>query len=45
MIYIDTIYNPQQTKMLKYFKSKNIKSFNGLKYVYLSRTKIFLPME
>ena len=24
MIYIDTIYNPAQTKMIKYFKSKKL---------------------
>ena len=28
MTYIDTIYNPVQTKMLKYFKSNKIKTFN-----------------
>ena len=29
-VYIDTIYNPSQTKMIKHLKSKNIKTYNGL---------------
>ena len=29
-VYIDTIYNPTQTKMIKHLKSKNIKTYNGL---------------
>ena len=45
LIYIDTIYNPLETKTLKYLKEKDIKVFNGLRYVYLSRSKSFLFME
>ena len=30
LIYIDTIYNPLETKMIKDLKSKGIKTFNGL---------------
>ena len=30
LIYIDTIYNPLETKTLKYLKKMNIKVFNGL---------------
>ena len=42
LVFIDTIYNPLQTKMIKHFKKKNIKTF---RYVYISRTEIFLFME
>ena len=45
LIYIDTIYNPLETKTLKYLKKMDIKVFNGLKYVYLSRTKSILFVE
>ena len=44
MIYIDTIYNPAQTKMIKYFKSNKFDLLMD-EYVYLSRTKSFLFME
>ena len=30
LIYIDTIYNPYQTNMIKDLKSRNIQTFNGL---------------
>jgi shikimate 5-dehydrogenase len=30
LIYIDTIYNPLQTKTLKFLKDKKIRTFNGL---------------
>tara|TARA_A100000164_G_C21820543_1_gene730115 strand:- start:145 stop:975 length:831 start_codon:yes stop_codon:yes gene_type:complete len=30
LIFIDTIYNPKETKMIKHLKSKNIKTYNGL---------------
>ena len=30
LVFIDTIYNPGQTKMIKHLKSKNIKTYNGL---------------
>ena len=43
MIYIDTIYNPSQTKTLKYFKSKNIRSFNGLSmFIYQGQKSFYL---
>ena len=43
MIYIDTIYNPSQTKMLKYFKLNNIKSFNGLNmFIYQGQKSFYL---
>ena len=43
MIYIDTIYNPAQTKMLKYFRSKNIQSFNGLNmFIYQGQKSFYL---
>ena len=41
MTYIDTIYNPAQTKMFKYFKSKNTKSFNGLNMLIYQGQKSF----
>ena len=44
LIFIDTIYNPLETKTLKYLKRKGSKVFNG-QYVYLSRSKSFLLME
>ncbi len=43
LIYIDTIYNPPQTKMIKYFKSKNIKTFNGLSmFIYQGQKSFYL---
>ena len=43
MIYIDTIYNPPQTKLIKYFKSKNIRSFNGLNmFIYQGQKSFYL---
>ena len=45
MVYIDTIYNPAETKMIKYFKSNKIRTSQWIKYVYLSRSKSFLLME
>ena len=43
VIYIDTIYNPSQTKMFKYFKSKNIRSFNGLNmFIYQGQKAFYL---
>ncbi len=41
MIFIDTIYNPAQTQMLKYFKSNNIRSFNGLNMLIYQGQKSF----
>ena len=35
LIYIDTIYNPLETKTFKYLKEKNIRVFNGLEmFIY-----------
>ena len=43
MVYIDTIYNPGQTKMIKYFKSKKIRSFNGLNmFIYQGQKAFYL---
>ena len=43
MTYIDTIYNPAKTKMFKYFKSKNIRSFNGLSmFIYQGQKSFYL---
>ena len=41
MIFIDTIYNPQQTKLIKLFKSHNIKTFNGLSMLIYQGQKSF----
>ena len=40
-IFIDTIYNPPQTKLIKYFKNKNIKTFNGLNMLIYQGQKSF----
>ena len=43
LIYVDTIYNPQQTNMIKHFKSKNIKTFNGLDmFIYQGQKSFYL---
>ena len=43
MIYIDTIYNPSQTNMIKYFKSKKIRSLNGLNmFIYQGQKSFYL---
>ena len=43
MIYIDTIYNPSETKMIKYFKSNKVKSFNGLNmFIYQGQKAFYL---
>ena len=43
MIYIDTIYNPAETKLIKYFKSNKIKSFNGLNmFIYQGQKAFYL---
>ena len=41
MIFIDTIYNPQQTKLIKLFKSHNLKTFNGLNMLIYQGQKSF----
>ena len=43
LIYIDTIYNPLETKTLKYLKEKNIKVFNGLEmFIYQGQKSFYL---
>ena len=43
MIYIDTIYNPIETKTLKYLKEKKIKTFNGLDmFIYQGQKSFYL---
>ena len=41
LIYIDTIYNPKQTKMIKFFRSKNIQTSNGLDMLIYQGQKSF----
>ena len=41
MIFIDTIYNPKQTQLIKQFKSQNIKTFNGLNMLIYQGQKSF----
>ena len=43
LIYIDTIYNPLETKTIKYLKEKNIKVFNGLDmFIYQGQKSFYL---
>ncbi len=43
LIYIDTIYNPIETKMIKHFKSNNIKTFGGLDmFIYQAQKSFYL---
>ena len=43
LIYIDTIYNPLETKTLKYLTDKNIKVFNGLDmFIYQGQKAFYL---
>ena len=43
LIYIDTIYNPAETKMIKYFRSNKIKTFNGLNmFIYQGQKAFYL---
>ena len=42
MVYVDTIYNPSETNMIKYFKSK-IKSYNGSNmFIYQGQKAFYL---
>ena len=41
LIYYDVIYNPLETKMLKNFKDKNLKTFNGLEMFLFQGQKSF----
>ena len=43
LIYIDTIYNPLETKTLKFLKKNNIKTFNGLDmFIYQGQKSFYL---
>ena len=43
LIYIDTIYNPLETKTVKYLKEKEIKTFNGLDmFIYQGQKSFYL---
>ncbi len=43
LIYIDTIYNPLETKILKVLKDKEIKTFNGLNmFIYQGQKSFYL---
>mgnify|MGYP000385938694 CR=1 FL=1 len=43
LIYIDTIYNPLETKTLKYLKKMNVKVFNGLSmFIYQGQKAFYL---
>ena len=44
LIFIDTIYNPLETKTLKYLKEKDLKVFNGLD-MFIPGTKSILSLE
>ncbi len=41
LIYIDTIYNPLETKTLKFLKENNVKVFNGLEMLIYQGQKSF----
>ncbi|MBA1339706.1 MAG: shikimate dehydrogenase [Pelagibacterales bacterium] len=43
LIYYDVIYNPKETKMIKNFKKKNIKTYNGLEmFIYQGQKSFYL---
>ena len=43
LIYIDTIYNPMETKTLKFLKENKIKTFNGLDmFIYQGQKSFYL---
>ena len=43
LIYIDTIYNPLETKTLRFLKEKKIKTFNGLEmFIYQGQKSFYL---
>ena len=43
LVYIDTIYNPAETKMIKYFKSNKIRTSNGLNmFIYQGQKAFYL---
>ncbi len=41
LVYIDTIYNPAETKMIKYFKSNKVRTYNGLNMLIYQGQKAF----
>ena len=42
-VYIDTVYNPLETKTVKYLKKNNIKTFNGLEmFIYQGQKSFYL---
>ena len=43
LIYIDTIYNPLETKTLRFLKEKGINCFNGLEmFIYQGQKAFYL---
>ncbi len=43
LVFIDTIYNPLETKTLKYLREKKIKTFNGLEmFIYQGQKSFYL---
>ena len=43
LIYIDSIYNPMETKMIKHLKNKGVKTFNGLDmFIYQGQKSFYL---
>ena len=43
LIYIDTVYNPIQTKMIKHLQSLDVKTFNGLEmFIYQGQKSFYL---
>ena len=43
LIYIDTIYNPLETKTLKFLKENKIRTFNGLEmFIYQGQKSFYL---
>ncbi|MDB9784014.1 shikimate dehydrogenase [Pelagibacteraceae bacterium] len=43
LVYIDTIYNPLETKMMKHLKSNNIKTYGGLDmFIYQGQKSFYL---
>ncbi len=42
-VYIDTVYNPLETKAVKFLKKNNIKTFNGLEmFIYQGQKSFYL---
>jgi len=43
LVYIDTIYNPLETKTLKYLNEKKLKTYNGLDmFIYQGQKSFYL---